>query len=152
MKKRIIYLVLFYFLLNSYSFTEAQRRFNTGDIPRPLPPLEELNLTESQKNKIEDLIYDHHKEMIELRAKIQQKSLELRKLEKNGNFNRSKMTNLVKEINEIRNNIAIKIMNHRLDIYDLLDDSQKKIWSDMISPRFEGKSREFYGYRRYHCW
>lgn len=152
MIKRIIYL-LFIFLtfIGFISSLEAQKRFNRGEMPPPMP-LEQLNLTDAQKDKIEDLRFNHQKEMIELRAKIQQKSLELRKLENNGNFNRSKMNNLVKEINEIRNNIALKIMNHRLDIYELLDDSQKKIWSDIISPRFEGKFRDFHGYRRYHCW
>ena len=58
------------------------------------------------------------------------KELEMRKLKSSEKFSRSAMINLTKEISTIKNDITLARANHQMDVYDLLDESQRKIWLD----------------------
>ncbi|MCW8962143.1 MAG: hypothetical protein OQK29_11305, partial [Ignavibacteriaceae bacterium] len=47
------------------------------------------------------------------------------------NFSRDAYLNKVKEIIAVKDKIAIEQANHKMDIYQLLDDNQKKEWNKM---------------------
>jgi Spy/CpxP family protein refolding chaperone len=68
--------------------------------------------------------------MIKFRTDLELKELEMRKLKSSEKFSRSAMINLTKEISAIKNDIALSRTNHQMDVYDLLDESQRKIWLD----------------------
>jgi Spy/CpxP family protein refolding chaperone len=89
---------------------------------------EQLNLSEDQEKKIEALKLSHEESMIKFRADIELKELEMRKLKSSDKFSRSAMINLTKEISAIKNDLALSITNHQMDVYDLLDESQRKVW------------------------
>lgn len=91
---------------------------------------EQLNLSEDQEKKIEALKLSHEESMIKFRADIELKELEMRKLKSSDKFSRSAMINLTKEISAIKNDLALSITNHQMDVYDLLDESQRKVWLD----------------------
>jgi periplasmic protein CpxP/Spy len=91
----------------------------------------QLNLTEDQENKIETLRFSHQESMIKLKSDLELKELEIRKLKSSDNFSRSSIINLTKEISAIKGDMALAITNHQMDIYDLLDANQKKIWLEM---------------------
>lgn len=93
--------------------------------------VDQLNLTESQKTKLDELRTNHQKKMIDLRANLEKKIVELKAIRKSDKLNRSDFIKLTKEINEIRNAMAMERANHQMDIYEMLDDNQKKIWRDM---------------------
>jgi Spy/CpxP family protein refolding chaperone len=92
--------------------------------------IDKLNLTETQEEKFEELQYKHQKIMIELRAELQQKILELKKYKSEGNLKRSKFIDLTNNILEVRNKIALARANHLMDIYEILDETQRKILDD----------------------
>ncbi len=92
---------------------------------------EKLNLTDDQKAKIEDLQIQHQKAMIDLHADLQKKRLDMKELIHKGNFSRSDFLNITNEINAARDKIATARANHMMDIYSLLTDQQKKIFSEM---------------------
>ncbi len=151
MKSKIIYLIIFYLIFSGLnSFTDAQRRFNKFEMPPPPHLLEELKLTAAQKDKIEELIYNHQKQMIELRSELQQKLLEMKKLRSSSELSRSKLINITKEINEIRNEISLARVNHQMDIYELLDETQRKIWNDNRPFNFGRNFGKFRNWRN--CW
>jgi Spy/CpxP family protein refolding chaperone len=110
---------------------------------------EKLNLTDSQKDKIEELRVNHHKKMIDLKANLEKKEVELRALRRSDKLNRSDLLKLTKEISEIKNTMAVEMANHHMDIYELLDNNQKQIWRDMKPER---GMREGKGFRMHkHC-
>ena len=93
--------------------------------------LDKLNLTDDQKEKIEGLRLKNQEEMIDLRAAVQKKELALKELQYKGNYSRSDYINLVKDISASKNKIAEARANHRMDVYELLTDQQKKIFDQM---------------------
>jgi Spy/CpxP family protein refolding chaperone len=156
MKNKIIYLVLISFIvIGSLSNTEAQRRFLRGENLPPNHPrlilMDELNLTDAQKNKIDDIRFNHQKEMIELRSILEQKKLELRKYRSSDEISRSKVISLTKEVNEIRNKISLARANHQMDIFEVLDSNQQKIWHDYRPLGFSKKERGMFRNWPY-CW
>jgi len=88
-----------------------------------------LNLTEEQQNKVEVLKLTHQKEMIDLKANLEKKEVEMAELKNKGNFTREEFLNKISEISTARNKIALSLANHQMDIYQLLDDNQKKEWN-----------------------
>lgn len=92
---------------------------------------EKLNLTDSQKAKIEEMRVNHQKKMIDLNANLEKKKVELRALRNSEKLNRSDLVKLTKEISEIKNSMAIEKANHHMDIYEILDNNQKQIWREM---------------------
>jgi Spy/CpxP family protein refolding chaperone len=93
--------------------------------------VEKLKLTDEQKDKIEQLGIDHQKAMIDLRADMQKKRLALKELLAKGNYSRADYLNQMNDISSARNKIAAARANHRMDVYELLDDQQKKIFNEM---------------------
>ena len=69
--------------------------------------------------------------MIDLKADLQKKKLALKELTSKGNYSRDNYINAVKAINAAKNNIAVSMANHRMDVYDLLAPEQKKAFDDM---------------------
>ncbi len=115
--------------------------------------LEKLNLTDEQKNKIENLRFKHQEEMIDLKADVQKKRLALKELQHSGNYSRADYLNMVKDLNSSRDKIATAMANHRMDVYELLNDQQKKIFNEMPmmrGPRGEGRCMMRDGKRMMH--
>ncbi len=90
---------------------------------------EKLNLTESQQDQIVTLKLTHQMEMIDLKANLQKKKLQMAELKNNGNYTREAFIDNVEAINSVKNEIAISRANFQMDIYQLLDDNQKKEWN-----------------------
>lgn len=147
MKKLIFVLaVLAVVSLNQEAYSQK------GDNPKSkqmrMNMKELLNLSEDQENKIEALRLSQEESMIKFRADLELKELEIRKLKSSEKFSRSAMINLTKDINAIKNEIALARTNHQMDVYDLLDESQRKIWLDKqdqfgnMKHRMKDKMRE----------
>lgn len=147
MKKLIFVLaVLAVVSLNQEAYSQK------GDNPKSkqmrMNMKELLNLSEDQGNKIEALRLSQEESMIKFRADLELKELEIRKLKSSEKFSRSAMINLTKDINAIKNEIALARTNHQMDVYDLLDESQRKIWLDKqdqfgnMKHRMKDKMRE----------
>ena len=130
MKKFLIPIIalLVIFGLNQNIF--AQRDQYKGRQYQRENNFEKLNLTTEQKSKIEALRLTNQEEMIKLKSELELKELELRKLKSSDNFSRKDVLNLTKEINEARGKIELARANHRMDVYEILDENQKKIWNE----------------------
>lgn len=100
----------------------------------------ELNLTDAQKEKIADIRTKHDKQMIDLRADLQKSILEKREYMRSKNIDRKKYLQLEDDIDKLRSKIRNSASNMKMDIYDVLDDTQKTIWSEQ-NCRYYGKDR-----------
>ena len=92
---------------------------------------QQLNLTEEQQTKVDELKFAHQKEMIDLKANLEKKELDITELKSKGNYTRDEYLNKVNEIISARNKIALSVANHHMDVYQLLDENQKKEWNKM---------------------
>jgi len=92
---------------------------------------DKLNLTDSQKDKINSLRTEHQKKMIDLRADLQKARLDEKELRNSDNISRSDVVKVTEKINKIRDEISLLRANHRMDIYEVLTPEQKKIAKDM---------------------
>lgn len=130
MKKLIFVLAILFAVVSLNQEAYSQK----GDNPKSkyfrMNLKEQLNLSEDQEKKIEALRLTQEESMIKFRSDLELKELEIRKLKSTDKFSRSEMINLTKEINAIKNDMALTRVNHQMDVYELLDESQRKIWLD----------------------
>ncbi|MCK6615585.1 MAG: Spy/CpxP family protein refolding chaperone [Ignavibacteriaceae bacterium] len=114
---------------------DAQGRGPRDDRPRPgYNMIEKLDLSDAQKDKIEQLRLDHQKQMIDLRAALDKERLAMKELMANDNLNRSAYLAQEEKLNAARDKMQKARANHQMDIYDQLNADQKKIWRE-----FHGK-------------
>jgi len=93
--------------------------------------MKKLNLTDSQQEAIQDLRFNHKNEMIDLKADLEKKKLALQELKSRGNYTRDEFLSKVKSISNAKEKNALAIANHKMDVYELLTDDQRKIFNEM---------------------
>jgi len=101
---------------------------------------QKLNLTDEQKDKIDQLRIEHQKAMVDLRADMQKQRLAMKELMQKGNYTRADYLNMINQMNAARDKIATAMANHRMDVYELLNDQQKKIFNE--HPMMGGRDRD----------
>lgn len=129
--KNLIYLLTVLFLItfvNQEMFSQKRDRENKKNVRMEMK--EKLNLSQEQQDKIEGLRLAHEEDMIKFRSQLDLKELEMKKLLTNNDISRNEMLNIVKDINVIRNEIALAKTNHKMDVYEILDVNQRKIWME----------------------
>lgn len=137
MKNTIIAFLSIFFVLAIITDASAQNRKEMMHKFQKMQ--EQLNLTDQQKTKIEDLRLKHQEQMIDMRAELNKARLENHKLRKSEKLNRSDLLNQTKKMNAIKNKIAEARANHKMDVYELLTADQRKTWNEMKfnRPRFK---------------
>jgi Spy/CpxP family protein refolding chaperone len=132
------------FLLAPLMFGQMGREnFNRGN--RHEMMINKLQLTDKQQEAIEKLRLVHQNTMIDLKADIQKKKLDLEALKREGNYSREEFIAKVQTFSDAKQKIASSRAYHRMDIYELLDDNQKKIFDKM--PDRMGVRKNFHGTR-----
>jgi Spy/CpxP family protein refolding chaperone len=92
---------------------------------------EKLNLTDTQSEAIEEFHFSHKREMIDLKADIERKKLDMKELMSKGNYTRDDYLLKVKAVSGAKEKMDLAKANHRMDVYDLLTDEQRIIFNDM---------------------
>jgi Spy/CpxP family protein refolding chaperone len=129
--KNLIFLLSALFLISAFNQQIfSQKRDHSKSREYRMDMKEQLNLSEDQEKKIEVLKLSQEEKMIKLKSEMELKDLEMRKLKSSDKFSRTEIINLTKDINAIKNDMALARVNHQMDVYDLLDESQRKIWLD----------------------
>ncbi len=95
---------------------------------------QELGLTDQQISKIEQINLNHHKLMLNQREKLEPKRIQLERLMLEENVNLSTVRNLLREIADIRIEIYMLKITHRLEIEKVLTQEQKSKLKAMRGP------------------
>lgn len=99
-----------------------------------------LKLTPEQEKKFDEFAYQRQQEAIDVRAKIQKNRLELKKMLDENKLDEKKFIQLTEENTKLQTNLKSSATKHWLDIYKMLNDDQKVIWtkhlSMMTNPQF----------------
>ena len=123
--------IIFIALISTqFSYGQMERRgMNQGDHHKMM--MEKLNLTNTQKEAVEVLHFSHKREMIDLKAALEKKKLDKQELLSKGNYTRDDYLGNVKAISDAKDIMAIAKANHRMDVYDLLTEEQRKTFDEM---------------------
>ena len=109
----------------------AQGNFKKGQKLNAKERLEEkLNLSDEQQDKFNDIRFAHKKEVIDLKAGIEKNRLGIRKMMADNNIDENKLIRLTEENNNLRSKIHTSKVSMWLDIYNILDNSQKETWTE----------------------
>jgi Spy/CpxP family protein refolding chaperone len=120
----VIISALLVFMVTSDAFSQPSRR-GPGNGNR----FENLNLTDSQKEKVQVLRENHLNQVNNLRDELDRLRIDKRALMRSKDIDRSKVMAHEKKMIELREQIALSRMEFRLDVYELLDDKQKEQFS-----------------------
>ena len=123
--------ILFIALISTqFSYGQMERRgMNQGDHHKMM--MEKLNLTDTQKEAVEELHFSHKREMIDLKASIEKKQLDKQELLSKGNYTRDDYLGKVTALSNAKDKMALAKANHRMDVYDLLTEEQRKTFDEM---------------------
>lgn len=141
----IISLTIILFLSFTIWNTAQQNRHWDGE-KRVEKFAQKLNLTEEQQATIEKIKIENQKEMIDLKADLERKKLDLQELKSKGNYTREEFINLIQSVINSKNNIALARANNRMDIYEQFTADQKKIFDQMEHKH--GKHRKMMKHKR----
>ena len=138
--------ILFVVLISTqFNYGQMGRhRWHQGDHYKMMK--EKLNLTDTQSEAVEELHFSHKREMIDLKAALEQIKLDKNELLSKGNYTRDDYLNKVKAISDAKEKMALAKANHRMDVYDLLTEEQRKTFDEIKC--CQGNRRQF-GRMRY---
>lgn len=137
-RKKIVFIVILSAFLVSQSLYAQEMR--EGKDRDQFKIHQKLNLTEEQQEKTDILKLAHQKEMVDLKANLDKRKIEMAELKNKGNYTREEFLSKTNEIISARNQIALSMANHQMDVYQILDETQKKEWNK-FSKNF-GERRE----------
>jgi len=114
--------------------------------------IQKLNLTQDQLDKIAKLRTEMQKKMVDLRAQLQKNRLAIKEEMLKDKIDEAKIKSIVKENSDIQAKMKMLRVENRFKIYNLLDDSQKKIAKQMWETMPFGKRGKYFhrGGRRFH--
>lgn len=120
-------------LLFGSAFSQPQEKkifkFKKGE-PFKWEMKNDLNLTEEQEKKFDNLELQFEKKMIDLRAELERAKLNKRELVKKGKFDKNEYLAAEERIMQAENKINMEKAKLKMDKYSLLDDNQKDIYMD----------------------
>jgi Spy/CpxP family protein refolding chaperone len=140
---------ILFMVLISTQFNYGQmerRRMHQGDHYKIMK--EKLNLTDTQNEAVEELHFSHKREMIDLKAAIEQVKLDKNELLSKGNYTRDDYLGKVKAIIDAKEKMALAKANHRMDVYDLLTEEQRKTFNEMNCCKGNRRQMERMKYRQ----
>jgi Spy/CpxP family protein refolding chaperone len=143
MKRTLIITTLLVFLLALAGvFTFAQQERKDRRDHKRVNMIEKLNLTEEQQTQIEEIRFTHQEKMIDLKADVEKKELGLKELQSTANFSRGDYIAKVEDIISAENKLKLEMVNHHMDVYELLDAEQQETWNKMKLMK-DGKRNKF---------
>ncbi|UCG92436.1 MAG: periplasmic heavy metal sensor [candidate division WOR-3 bacterium] len=129
--KQLIFGLLAIFMTLSTGIAQEREESAVADCPphhrrEKVERFEMLDLTEEQREKIEDAEIEARKKIIPLKAEIEMKAIDLEKEMKADNPNRSKIMKLTEEISNLRLKIQQTRIDVRLKVHALFTPEQRE--------------------------
>ena len=135
--KKLSVLILSVLLLGNFSIFSQPTEDGLQFGPRCDRLKELLKLTPEQEKKFNDLKYQHQQGVIDIHAKIQKNRLELKKMIDDGKIDEKKVLQLIDDNSKLQGDIKYSATKHWLDVYKMLNDDQKTIFTKHLSKMIE---------------
>ncbi len=131
--KYFLFTIIIILLFNSFGYSQMRDR---GDKDmrgtRMEMMMKKLQLTDDQQKKISDLRLQHQERMVDLTSELKKKELQKEKILSGDQVQRNDLLKITAEIGDVKNKIAAELVNHQMDVYNLLDANQKQTWQKMM--------------------
>lgn len=142
MKSRIIP-VMFVFMFAAIFAVNIYAQAPKGGKDKKAPMMrerifEKLNLTDAQKDQISKLKTDFQKKMIDMKSNLQKDMVDLKALRSKDDVTRNEVIASVEKVNKAKNEIALALANHLMDVREILTPEQRKIAKDFLPGMMEG--------------
>ncbi len=85
-----------------------------------------LDLDEKTEKEIEEMELEQREKMIDTRSKIEKLNIEIERILMEDRLDTRKLLSRYKEIAKLKEEIEIKKIEHKVNIYDLIPDEKKK--------------------------
>ena len=95
---------------------------------------QELNLTDAQKDQMEQLSYDHQSRMIDLKAQVEKAQLDKRHAMNTDSPDKARVLSATREVSRIRGQIAEERVNNRFAMRDILTAEQLETLKSLDRP------------------
>ena len=145
MKKLSIFVVMLLVSALSFSNITAQPfmhkmgpKFERGRF------MNELNLTDAQQKKVNQLRFDNQQKAIDLKAQIEKKRLAIREMMVNNDVNGNKLLTLTNSISDLQSKMKSSKVKMWLNVYNILNKDQQKLWTKHFSAMGNRMSRGFH--------
>ena len=103
-----------------------------------------LNLTDEQITKMSDLRFEHEQMALEARSEIQKHRLIVRKMMTDNNIDQDKLLKITSENSELQGKIKLSRTTMWLEVYNMLDDTQKANWTKTFGQFGQNGGRSFH--------
>lgn len=100
-----------------------------------------LNLTEEQQSKFDEIRFANSEKMIDIKSELQKNKLAMKKLISNKDFSTDDLTSLVKKENDLEGQMKLARTDMWVKIYKILNPEQKEIWIKHLNFRQREKMR-----------
>lgn len=138
--KKLFITILCVLLLANLSLTAQPMNDTPPFGPRGEGIKNLLKLTPDQEKKFDDMAYQRKQEVIDVHAQIQKNRLELKKMLDDNKIDEKNFIRLTDENTKLQGNLKASATKHWLDVYKMLNDEQRVIWtkhlSHMTDPQF----------------
>jgi Spy/CpxP family protein refolding chaperone len=122
-----------------------------GGIEMLLKLGDEINLTETQRGKLEEMMIDFKLEMVDQKALIEKEQIKLKSLMKNDKSSESDVNDSIDKAAGLRADMQKKRFSHRKSIQNILTDEQKDKLKTLHKDKKERlHEREFKGKEKGH--
>lgn len=130
--KKLWFSILSLILLTNFSLFSQPMQGEPPMGPRKDGIKKLLKLTAEQEKKFNDLSYQHKQQAVDIHAKIQKNRLELKKMVDDNKIDEKKLFQLTDENSKLQGNLKNSAVRNWLEIYKILNDEQKAVWSKHI--------------------
>lgn len=127
--KKLLFSILSLILLSNFSLFAQPMQDEPPMGPRKGGIKKLLKLTAEQEKKFNDLSYQHKQQAVDIHAKIQKNRLDLEKMVNDNKIDEKKLFQLTDENSKLQGNLKNSAVKNWLEIYKILNDDQKAIWS-----------------------
>lgn len=130
MKKLFVFMMITLFAVSGSSIFAQKNAVGPKNLSRHNALMEQLNLSDQQETKFNQLQTEHQKKAIDLRAQMQKNQLEIKSMMQSGNVDEGKLNNLTDENANLHAQMQKSRNSMWININNMLDDDQKKVWAD----------------------
>jgi Spy/CpxP family protein refolding chaperone len=139
MKQSAMLVMVMALLCFAVSLPAQEQIFDDGTGPARLGnkegiPLSEMNLTEDQSRKIEDIGGNYGEQILKLRSRLTVKQIELKSLLRDPKARQDKILSIAQDIRVLTVQIQKKMIQYQLDIRKVLTPEQIKTWCTLENP------------------
>ncbi|MCI0705935.1 MAG: Spy/CpxP family protein refolding chaperone [Ignavibacteriae bacterium] len=138
--KQLFLTILFLTLIGATAFSQ-EGQMRRGE-PRRMEMEKRLNLSDDQRDQIQQLRTEFQKQQITQRGKIQLARIELRELLRADKPDKSAIEKKIQETSQLQAQQQIARVNHMLTVRNVLTPEQQKIMREEMRGRFHDGFRQ----------